>query len=411
MNNMPEVKIGIVAVSRDCFPESLSVNRRKALVDAYTKKYDAKDIYECPVCIVESEIHMVQALEDIKKAGCNALCVYLGNFGPEISETLLAKHFEGPKMFIAAAEETQDNLCQGRGDAYCGMLNASYNLQLRNVKAYIPEYPVGDAEDCADMIHNFLPIARAIEGEMERQIDLIEDGKKVVQETRRWDDDKEYSYPMRSKEDAQDYRYFPEPDLTPIVISDEWLDEIRSRQPEFRDEKQARYKEQFGLPEYDINIITEDKTLTDLFESCIELGAAAKEVSNWIMGDIMRLLKEKEMEASDIHFSPANLVKMIQMIESGAINRKVAKKVFEAIFDEDVDPEVYVEENGLKTVNDEGALRKVIEEIVANNPKSVEDYKAGKKKAMGFFVGQTMRAMKGKADPAMVNQILKEMLD
>ena len=164
MNNMPEVKVGIVAVSRDCFPESLSVNRRKALVDAYTKKYDAKDIYECPVCIVESEIHMVQALEDIKKAGCNALCVYLGNFGPEISETLLAKHFEGPKMFIAAAEETQDNLCQGRGDAYCGMLNASYNLQLRNVKAYIPEYPVGDAEDCADMIHDFLPIARAIEG-------------------------------------------------------------------------------------------------------------------------------------------------------------------------------------------------------------------------------------------------------
>lgn len=164
MNNMPKVKIGIVAVSRDCFPESLSVNRRKALVDAYTRKYDAEDIYECPVCIVESEIHMVQALEDIKKAGCNALCVYLGNFGPEISETLLAKHFEGPKMFIAAAEETQDNLVQGRGDAYCGMLNASYNLQLRNVKAYIPEYPVGDAEDCADMIHDFLPIARAIDG-------------------------------------------------------------------------------------------------------------------------------------------------------------------------------------------------------------------------------------------------------
>ena len=164
MNNMPEVKIGIVAVSRDCFPESLSVNRRKALVEAYTKKYDAKDIYECPVCIVESEIHMVQALEDIKKAGCNALCVYLGNFGPEISETLLAKHFDGPKMFIAAAEETQDKLCQGRGYASCGMLTASYNLQLRNVKAYIPEYPVGDAEDCADMIHEFLPIARAVEG-------------------------------------------------------------------------------------------------------------------------------------------------------------------------------------------------------------------------------------------------------
>ena len=162
MNNIPEVKVGIVAVSRDCFPESLSVNRREALVKAYTEKYGAADIYECPICIVESEIHMVQALEDIKKAGCNALCVYLGNFGPEISETLLAKHFEGPKMFVAAAEETQNNLIQGRGDAYCGMLNASYNLKLRNVKAYIPEYPVGTAEECADMIHEFIPVAKAV---------------------------------------------------------------------------------------------------------------------------------------------------------------------------------------------------------------------------------------------------------
>ncbi len=164
MNNIPKVKVGIVAVSRDCFPESLSVDRRKALVKAYTDKFGAADIYECPVCIVESEIHMVQALEDIKKAGCNALCVYLGNFGPEISETLLAKHFDGPKMFVAAAEESQDNLMDGRGDAYCGMLNASYNLKLRNVGAYIPEYPVGDAEDVADMIHDFLPIARTIIG-------------------------------------------------------------------------------------------------------------------------------------------------------------------------------------------------------------------------------------------------------
>ena len=162
MSNMPKMKIGIVAVSRDCFPESLSVNRRKALVEAYAKKYDAADIYECPICIVESEIHMVQALEDIKKAGCNALCVYLGNFGPEISETLLAKHFDGPKMFVAAAEESGNSLMDGRGDAYCGMLNASYNLKLRNVKAYIPEYPVGTAEDCADMIHEFVPIARAV---------------------------------------------------------------------------------------------------------------------------------------------------------------------------------------------------------------------------------------------------------
>ncbi len=164
MNNIPKIKIGIVAVSRDCFPESLSVNRRRAVVEAYERKYDKEEIYECPVCIVESEIHMLQALEDLNEAGCNALVVYLGNFGPEIAETLLAKDFDGPVMFVAAAEETGDNLIQGRGDAYCGMLNASYNLKLRNVRAYIPEYPVGTAEECADMIREFLPIARAVVG-------------------------------------------------------------------------------------------------------------------------------------------------------------------------------------------------------------------------------------------------------
>ena len=164
MKNIPKVKVGIVAVSRDCFPESLSVNRRKALVEAYKARYDEKNIYECPVCIVESEHHMLQALEDVQAAGCNALAVYLGNFGPEISETLLAKYFDGPVMFFAAAEERGDNLIQGRGDAYCGMLNASYNLKLRNIRAYIPEYPVGTAQECADMLEEFIPIARAVIG-------------------------------------------------------------------------------------------------------------------------------------------------------------------------------------------------------------------------------------------------------
>lgn len=164
MNNIPEIKIGIVAVSRDCFPESLSVNRRKALVAAYGKKYNKNDIYECPVCIVESEVQAMQALEDLKQNGCNALCVYLGNFGPEISETMLAQKFNGPVMFCAAAEENIGVLSSDRGDAYCGMLNASYNLKLRNVKAYIPEYPVGNAEYCAELIHGFVPIARALAG-------------------------------------------------------------------------------------------------------------------------------------------------------------------------------------------------------------------------------------------------------
>ena len=160
--NAPEIKIGVVAVSRDCFPETLSVNRRKNLIAAYENKYGKGTVYECPICIVESEKHMVQALEDVRANECNALVVYLGNFGPEISESLLAKHFDGPKMFIAAAEESKDSLLDNRGDAYCGLLNASYNLKLRNVSVYMPEYPVGDANDCADMIHEFEPIAKTV---------------------------------------------------------------------------------------------------------------------------------------------------------------------------------------------------------------------------------------------------------
>lgn len=164
MTNIPAVKIGIVAVSRDCFPERLAVDRRRALAAAYEIKYGKSDIYECPVCVVESEVQAAEALADIKRAGCTALCVYLGNFGPEISETMLAQNFDGPVMFCAAAEETTEKLMNDRGDAFCGMLNACYNLKLRGVKAYIPPYPVGNAGECADMIRGFVPIARALVG-------------------------------------------------------------------------------------------------------------------------------------------------------------------------------------------------------------------------------------------------------
>ncbi len=358
-------------------------------------------------------IHEIHMEEDAGKlihdpATGNSL-VDFNRSGVPLIEIVSEPDMRSAEEVIAYLEKLR-TIIQYLGASDCklqeGSMRADVNLSVR-------EFGSEEFGTRTEMknLNSFRAIARAIEGETERQIDLIEEGGKVIQETRRWDDDQEYSYPMRSKEDAQDYRYFPEPDLAPIVISDEWLEEIRKRQPEFREEKQKRYQEEFGLPEYDTDIITEEKTLTDLFEACIASGAAPKEVSNWIMGDILRLLKEKEMEASEIHFKPENLVKLIRMIEAGTINRKVAKKVFEVVFDEDVDPEVYVEEHGLKTVNDEGALRKVIGDIIENNPKSVEDYRAGKKKAMGFFVGQTMRAMKGKADPAMVNQIVKEMLE
>ncbi|MBQ4522375.1 MAG: Asp-tRNA(Asn)/Glu-tRNA(Gln) amidotransferase subunit GatB [Lachnospiraceae bacterium] len=286
-----------------------------------------------------------------------------------------------------------------------GSMRADVNLSVREVGA--KEF--GTRTETKNL-NSFKAIARAIEAERERQIDLLEEGKPVIQETRRWDDNKECSYAMRSKEDAQDYRYFPDPDLVPIIISEEWLEEVKRRQPELRDEKKERYQKEFDIPEYDIDIITSSKRMADLFEETIELGAAPKKVSNWLMVETMRLLKENEMEVEDIKFSADNLAKLIALTESKAINSTVAKEVFEKVFYDNIDPEKYVEEHGLKTVNDEGALRKVIEDVVANNPQSVEDYRSGKEKAIGFLVGQTMKAMKGKADPSMINQILKEIL-
>ena len=259
-------------------------------------------------------------------------------------------------------------------------------------------------------LNSFSAISRCIENEVARQIDLIESGEKVVQETRRWDDNKEYSYAMRSKEDAQDYRYFPDPDLVPVSISDEWLDRIRKAQPEFKTEKMKRYKEEFGIPDYDINIITDSKKLADIFEAATAICNKPKKVSNWIMGETMRLLKEKDMDAADISFSPENLAKLIELVEAGSINNSVAKDVFVKVFDEDVDPDKYIEENGLKQVNDEGALKAAIEKVIADNPQSVEDYRNGKKQAIGYLVGQTMKAMQGKANPGMVNKLLQELL-
>ena len=286
-----------------------------------------------------------------------------------------------------------------------GSMRADVNLSVREMGA--PEF--GTRTEMKNL-NSFKAIARAIEGERARQIELIEEGKKVVQETRRWDDNKEYSYAMRSKEDAQDYRYFPEPDLVPIVISDEWIAQIKARQPELRTEKLERYKKEFGLPDYDAEIITGHKKFADLFEATTEICKKPKKVSNWIMGEIIRLLKENEMDQEDIKFSPVNLAKVIELADSGAINSTVAKEVFEEVFKNDIDPDKYVEEKGLKTVNDAGELRTVVEQVIKDNPQSVEDYRNGKEKAIGFLVGQTMKAMKGKANPGMVNQILKELL-
>ena len=287
-----------------------------------------------------------------------------------------------------------------------GSMRADVNLSVR-------EYGAKEFGTRTEMknLNSFKAIARAIENERERQIDLIEAGEAVIQEARRWDDTKEYSYAMRSKEDAQDYRYFPDPDLVPIIISDEWMAEVKSKEPEFRDEKMARYISEFNLPEYDADIITLYKPLADLFEAAVQKGSAPKEASNWLMGETMRIVKDKGIEPDQVKLTGENFAKFLKLIENDVINKTVAKEVFEAIFDGGVNPEAYVEEHGLKMDNDTDGLKKIIEEVVANNPKAVADYQGGNKKAIGALVGQTMKATQGKANPQMINKILNEILN
>ena len=356
------------------------------------------------------EIHMEEdAGKLIHVEGQNVSLVDYNRSGVPLIEIVSEPDMRNAGEVIAYLEKLR-LIIQYLGASDCklqeGSMRADVNLSVREVGA--KEFGIRTE---MKNLNSFSGIERAIEAERERQIALIEAGETVIQETRRWNDDKGFSYAMRSKEDAKDYRYFPDPDLVSVQISDEWILDVRSRQPEFKTEKMKRYREEFQIPDYDINIITDSKKLADIFEETTAICNNPKKVSNWLMVETMRILKEKSMEVEDITFSPVNLAKLINLAEAGTINSSVAKEVFEEIFDSDIDPDKYVEENGLKQVNDEGALRKAVEEVVEANPQSVADYKSGKEKAIGFLVGQTMKIMKGKANPGMVNQMLKEILD
>ncbi|HHV95740.1 MAG TPA: Asp-tRNA(Asn)/Glu-tRNA(Gln) amidotransferase subunit GatB [Clostridiaceae bacterium] len=286
-----------------------------------------------------------------------------------------------------------------------GSLRADVNLSVR---------PKGQEEFGVRTemknLNSFKAIVRAIEYEAKRQIEEIESGGVVYRETRRWDDNKGISYAMRDKEQAEDYRYFPEPDLPPIIIDSEWIERIRSSLPELPDARKERYVREFSLPEYDANILTSSKVLSDFFEKAVQHSNNAKAVSNWIMGDLLRILKEREMEAEEIPFPAEHLASLISLIDKGIISGSIAKKVFVKMFDTGKDPETIVKEEGLQVVADENAIRKIVLEVMENNPGSVADYKGGKTKALGFLVGQVMKATKGKADPKLVNKLLIEEL-
>ena len=259
-------------------------------------------------------------------------------------------------------------------------------------------------------INSFKAIHNAVEAEAERQIELIEDGEKVVQETRRWDDSKGTSYAMRSKEDAQDYKYFPEPDLPPIELSDEYVQNIKDTLPELPEAKKSRYISEYGLSEYDANMICSDKNYAKLFDTTVEITKNPKDSAHWIMGDLMKLMNDSQTLPENMAFRAESLGETINLLNNNKISRDSAKKVLKAVFENDVIPADYVKENNMEMVSDTGAIKAIVEEIVANNPKAVAEYKEGKEKSFNFLIGQSMRALKGKAPASEVTKLLKDIL-
>ena len=286
-----------------------------------------------------------------------------------------------------------------------GSLRADINLSVRKKG----EEKFGVRTEMKNM-NSFKAIQRAIEYESQRQIELLEEGGVVTQETRRWDDNKGVSTAMRSKEDAQDYKYFPEPDLPPIEISDEYIENIKNNMPELPQEKKQRYMTELGLPEYDTNILTGSVYLVRLFERTVEVTGNPKDSANWIMGELMKLLNDSQTLPENMSFEFDSLGKIINLVNSGKINRGTGKKVLEKVFTDNVEPEKYIEKNNLGAMTDTGAIKSVIEQVIAENEKSVNEYKGGKTQAFQYLIGQSMRALRGKAPAQEVQKILKELL-
>jgi aspartyl-tRNA(Asn)/glutamyl-tRNA(Gln) amidotransferase subunit B len=259
-------------------------------------------------------------------------------------------------------------------------------------------------------MNSFRYVEKALEYEIKRQITLLEGGEKVVQESRLWDEDQERTISMRGKEEAHDYRYFPDPDLVPLEVSEAWIEDIRGTLPELPAEKRDRFVDQYGIPEYDAGILTASRALADYYEECIRLSGEAKMVSNWIMGDLLRELKKDDREIEECPVTPKHLASMLKMIKDGVISGKIAKTVFEEMYRSGREPEKIVQEKGLVQLTDSGEIQRVIQGVLEENPKLVEDYREGKEQLLGFFVGQVMKATRGKANPKLVNELLRKSL-
>ncbi len=329
--------------------------------------------------------------------------------GVPLIEIVTEPDFRSGEEVIAYLEKLRSTL-QYLGVSDCkmqeGSLRCDVNLSVR---------PAGSAElgTRTEMknLNSFKAIARSIEYEARRQIELIEEGRRVVQETRRWDENKDATFAMRSKENAQDYRYFPEPDIPPLEIGEDYLERLRKEQPELAEARMARYQADWGLPVYDTQMLTSQKALAEFFEATVALGTPPKQAANWIMGEVLRRLSADGLEAKDMALTPRTLARLIELVQEGKLNRNTAVRVFDAVFADDGDVDAYVKEHGLEQVSDAGLVGSVVDKVLAANPKSIQDFKAGKEKAFGFLVGQVMRELKGQASPQVVHQALRERLE
>ncbi|MFO7264252.1 MAG: aspartyl/glutamyl-tRNA amidotransferase subunit B [Bacillaceae bacterium G1] len=286
-----------------------------------------------------------------------------------------------------------------------GSLRCDANISLRPVG----QTTFGTKTELKNM-NTFSGVQRALEYEEKRQAKILDAGQEVVQETRRWDENRKETIPMRSKEEAHDYRYFPDPDLVVLHISREWVEDVRRSLPEMPDARKERYVREYGLPEYDAGVLTASKKLADYFEAAVATGAEPKSVSNWVMVELLGYMNKHNLEIEQVKMTPQHLGTMIQMIEKGTISGKIAKTVFADMLESGKDPETIVKEKGLVQISDEGALREIVQKVIENNPQSVSDYLNGKDRALGFLVGQVMKETKGKANPQLVNKLLVEAL-
>lgn len=326
--------------------------------------------------------------------------------GVPLLEIVSEPDMRSPEEARAYAEKLR-SIIQFTGISDCKMEEGS----LR-VDANVSVRPLGSREFGVKTevknVNSFRALQRALAYEIERQIAVLEDGGRVVQETRTWDEGKGVTLPLRGKEEAHDYRYFPEPDLPPLVITREWVEEISRSLPELPDARRERYMKEYGLPAYDAGVLTATREIGDYFEACLRLYPQPKTVSNWVMGELARLLNATNTEIADSPVKPEQLADLLKLIDEGVISGKIAKTVFEEIFRTGKDPQAVVKERGLVQITDEAELKAVVNEVIAANPKVVADYRQGKEKALGFLVGQVMKVTKGKANPALVNRLLKE---